>query len=728
MREPKIPWWSRIKLRVLVFGVLMSVIPVALVSSYFLYFAKRDLQKSIQVQNRLLVERIAQQVDALLQQTEGTLKHVDFSLLGDQPNENGQIQLYHILKEIPMADEAVVLDPKGLVRQAVDRFEVVSRESLTWQDPEMISHLQAGKVYYSRVTFLDTGIPSVRIVVPYFSADGRTFLGGIGAKVRLRSLFALVGSKQAGSREDVFMVDAEGRLIAHNDFTRVLLKIDVSRSFSVQHFLHNGDPEKLPAPNRYSGYAGQEVLGVYSKVPRTGWGVLVEQPVAVAFASINALLARLFWFLLIIVSAAVFLSIIMGLYFTKPIEYLEGAIRKVGRGLLNTSISLQRRDELGHLAAVFNDMTAELRLKSEKLEQEKERLDAIVNGIGAGLALMHADHRITWMNPVLASWLGTDAGRNREATCYETLGNSNCPCNNCPLSLEGASPNTEDLFTSLSLNGDQKVFRHRVYQLEHVRPGDPPYLLVVENITEQHRMEELVMQADKLSALGLMASGFAHEINNPLATIQAYAEDLTDRLQTERRELVDSGDMDRYLRVIRDNVARSKQITQNLLNFSRKSEWKQEWIDVPAVLEESLALIHHSIVKKRVQIFREWEPNLPKVRGDALQLMQVIVNLLNNALDAVALAGFVGIQAYDAGDQLKIRVYDNGPGILREHLAKVFDPFFTTKEVGKGTGLGLSIAYGIISRMGGTISLESTPGQGTEVLVSLPVVEGYPSR
>lgn len=723
MPKSEIPWWSRIKVRVLLFGVVMSIVPVVLISFYYFYSTRHNLEQNVQIQNKLLAEHLVQEVDSLLRQTEDRLRNAYFptsALL----QGTGQIQLYRILAEIPMAEEAVVLDADGNVRQGVNRFKIVNDPgSLNWRTPDMLEALKTRRVYYGNVTFTGTCIPFVKIVVPYYSADGRTFVGGVGVQVRLRSLLALVSSKHIGNKEDVFLVDAQGRLIAHSDFTKVLEKTDVANLFIVRHFMENGNPEELSVPNRYLSTNGQEVLGVYSNIRRTGWAVIVEQPVAVAFASIHALVVRLAWFLVTIMSGSVLISIFFGLSFTKPLEYLQRIVRKVGGGESDTEISLGRKDELGHLASSFNDMVGQLRQQSERLLQEKERLDTIVHGIGAGLALIYRDHRVAWMNPVLENWVRPGLQRP-ETACYQVLAGLGAPCADCPLLNKTEMQSGEDLITVLTQNGEQRLFRHRIYRLEHVREGEPQYLLVVEDITQQRRMEEMVMQADKLSALGLMASGFAHEINNPLATIQVYAEDLEERWQTEQQELAASGEIARYLRIIRENIARSKQITQSLLNFSRKSEWREEWIDVAAVLEESLALFKHSYAQKGVNLSKDWPDDLPKVTGDSLQLMQVLVNLLNNSLDAVPFGGSITVQAHRDNDQLVIRVADNGAGIEEKDMPKVFDPFFTTKEIGKGTGLGLSICYGIISRMGGAICLESRKGVGTEVTITLPVLKG----
>jgi len=684
LKGSPIPWWSRIRVRVLIFGVLLSTIPVLFVSFYYLYFAKLDLQRSIQIQNNLLVERSVQEVGVLLSHTEESLKS---SSLGLSKTEEVS-QLYRILQEFTMIDEVVHLDAEGKIRQGVNRFKIFGLNQTEWVNPDILSTLALGKVYYSPVSFLESGVPIVKIVVPYFSSLEHHFQGGIGAQVRLRSLLGMVRPTQVNEKIDMFLVDKSGTLIAHSDLTRVLEKTDVRQSFTVQHFLQIGDPSQLPTPNEYISYSGLRVLGGYSRLQRTDWAVVIEQPVAVAFAPINALLVRLIVFLIFVLFIAIVLSILFALSFTKPIERLERTVRQVGGGELNNHINLKRKDELGQLTKSFNDMLEKLRLQAQSLLQEKERLDTIVNGIGAGLALVYPDLRVAWMNPVLENWV-----------------------------------RDEDLQSFLNQGVKQKVFRHRIFQLEQVNSDEPSRLLVVEDITEQSRLEEMVMQADKLSALGLMASGFAHEINNPLATIQGYAEDMEERLHEQEDSVRFTEMASRYLRIIRKNIDRAQRITQNLLHFSRKPEWKQESVDVIKVLEESITFLNHALVKKGVVLVKAWEAPLPKVNGDALQLMQVFVNLINNSLDAIRDGGEIWIKSKVEQDRLILSFMDNGEGIAQEYLPKIFDPFFTTKEVGKGTGLGLFIIYGIMNRIGGSIRIESEEGQGTGVILVFPLHE-----
>lgn len=236
-----------------------------------------------------------------------------------------------------------------------------------------------------------------------------------------------------------------------------------------------------------------------------------------------------------------------------------------------------------------------------------------------------------------------------------------------------------------------------------------------------------LIQANKLSALGQVASNFAHEVNNPLATIEAYLEDLEDRLQAEGEDFFRSGYLMQYLEVIKGNLERCKKITSNLLHFSRPSKSQSEWFSVNEVVENSLSMIAPRARKMGITIKRELSSSgLPLINGDAVQLVQVLLNVFNNALDAMRPKeeGVLSVKTEAANNLIVIKVVDTGIGMSEEQLKQAFDPFYTTKAPGQGTGLGLSICYEIIKQFRGTIQLKSEQGVGTEVIIGIPVVEG----
>jgi two-component system, cell cycle sensor histidine kinase and response regulator CckA len=238
------------------------------------------------------------------------------------------------------------------------------------------------------------------------------------------------------------------------------------------------------------------------------------------------------------------------------------------------------------------------------------------------------------------------------------------------------------------------------------------------DVTEKKRMEQQLLQSEKLSAVGTMISGVAHELNNPLTSIIGNAQLLSKRELPEHiRTKID---------VILRESKRSAKIVGGLLAFAREHKPERRMIDINEVLAESLKLREYDLKVSSIEVRASLFENLPETYADPYQLQQVFVNLINNARDALAgqEMAALSISTYRKGDKILIEFDDNGPGIPDGLISRIFDPFFTTKDVGKGTGLGLSMSYGIVREHNGMISVESKPGKGTKFIITLPIIMG----
>ncbi|OPX36176.1 MAG: two-component sensor histidine kinase [Desulfobacteraceae bacterium 4484_190.3] len=248
---------------------------------------------------------------------------------------------------------------------------------------------------------------------------------------------------------------------------------------------------------------------------------------------------------------------------------------------------------------------------------------------------------------------------------------------------------------------------------------------------DKRSLSEQLIRASRLAELGEMAAGFAHEINNPLqiirseqTLIETILSDLKDSGQIkESKDLVE---LEESLDQIRLQIDRCARITQSILQFGRQSEPSFEEIDLRAWIPQVTAMVSKKASVHGIKLGHEISDHIPRVNGDPAQLQQVLINLLNNAMDAVLSRHgteggeiTVGAAKKDKG-KIVIWVRDNGIGISPENLKHIFRPFFTTKPPGKGTGLGLSVCYGIIENMGGTIEVESEKGIGTTFIITLP--------
>jgi len=248
--------------------------------------------------------------------------------------------------------------------------------------------------------------------------------------------------------------------------------------------------------------------------------------------------------------------------------------------------------------------------------------------------------------------------------------------------------------------------------------------LVVRLATEDRNRvaaEAQLAHSARLVSLGRMAAGVAHEINNPLAAIGELAGLMEDLIDDEFLERATHGALFRdNVRKIQAHVDRTRGITHRMLGFARRMEPHQDTFNANDVATEALSFIEREASFRQVELVREFDVDLPMIKSDRAQLQQVVLNLLNNALDAVAEGGRITVTTRATDDALEVSIEDNGSGIDPEIQDRIFDPFFTTKAPGEGSGLGLSICHTIMKGLGGSLTFDSAPGEGTVFVIRLP--------
>jgi two-component system, NtrC family, sensor kinase len=254
------------------------------------------------------------------------------------------------------------------------------------------------------------------------------------------------------------------------------------------------------------------------------------------------------------------------------------------------------------------------------------------------------------------------------------------------------------------------LFLVPLYDPRQLRRGT---LLVLDDMTEKLWMEDQLRQSEKLSSIGLLAAGVAHEVNTPIAGISSYTQMLL------RQTLKDDPKYD-LLSKIEKQTFRAAEIVNNMLNFSRMSESRFDHLDVNKLIRESLSLLEHQLRSGKIEVQARLEEDTLVTFGNSNKLQQVLVNLMLNAKDAMPSGGRLEIRTQRANGNILIDISDTGQGMTEEVLNHIYDPFYTTKDSGRGTGLGLAVSYGIIQEHSGRIFVESTPGVGTHFQVKLP--------
>jgi two-component system NtrC family sensor kinase len=238
-------------------------------------------------------------------------------------------------------------------------------------------------------------------------------------------------------------------------------------------------------------------------------------------------------------------------------------------------------------------------------------------------------------------------------------------------------------------------------------------LIIFDDVTDRAELERRLVQADKLSSIGLLAAGVAHEVNTPLAVISTYAQMLAKQISGDEQKAP-------LLEKIARQTFRASEIVNSLLNFSRTSPTEFVSVDLNKVVRETLAFMEHQLTQTQVTATLTLDETLPRIKGSPGKLQQVFLNLFLNARDAMERGGVLAIKTSAHDGHVLVTVADSGAGIARENLEKIFDPFFTTKGAKKGTGLGLSVSYGIVREHAGNIEVQSEIGAGTRFELSFP--------
>ncbi len=369
-----------------------------------------------------------------------------------------------------------------------------------------------------------------------------------------------------------------------------------------------------------------------------------------------------------------------------------------------------------HLALAVDNalLYREVRRRATELEQLKEYSENIVESITAGVMVLDAGGHVQSWNRALADLHSLEPEQATGHTVEELFSPGFCKV--LGEAREKVRRGFEPLTSAYRIpmrtqDGEDRVVTLSVAPLVG-EEGEEGTVVIIDDVTERTEMESQLRQAEKLTSVGLLAAGVAHEVNTPLAGISAY-------VQMLQRKLPDTDPRGAILEKIEKQTFRASRIVNSLLNFSRQETGDFRRVDLNSVVDETLALAEIQLRKRQIEVSTTLDDDVP-VQGDPIKLQQVLMNLLLNARDAMPQGGSVSISTARHNGSAVLQVRDSGTGIDAEAIDKVYDPFFTTKGIGKGTGLGLSVSYGIIQEHHGSITVDSVPGEGTVFRISLP--------
>ncbi len=366
---------------------------------------------------------------------------------------------------------------------------------------------------------------------------------------------------------------------------------------------------------------------------------------------------------------------------------------------------------------VLRDITERKRAE-HALKESEEQFRMIFNSIHDGFAVFEinydesdkvVDARFLEVNPAFEKITGTRANDMLGKTLWEVFPTMRLSTAQLwkDVITEGKNIRIEEYY-SKSLD---KYFR-----VIGLSPKRGRYAVLITDLTERKKMTEKLIRADRLSSLGEMAAGLAHEINNPLTGVIGLSQ-----LMLEKKDL--TGSLREDIAAINKEASRASGILKDFLIFARGQKPDMRPADINGVIESVLKMRRTHMKKEGIEVLADFDRSLPPLMIDVAQMQQVILNIILNAeyfMSEAHKGGKLIISTSRQDNIVKIVIQDNGPGITAENLPNIFDPFFTTKESGRGTGLGLSISYGIVSEHGGNIIAESRPGEGARFIIELP--------
>jgi two-component system NtrC family sensor kinase len=368
------------------------------------------------------------------------------------------------------------------------------------------------------------------------------------------------------------------------------------------------------------------------------------------------------------------------------------------------------------LIGQMKSINLDLKANREELLNSRNTLRALFDNIPASLYIVDRAYALRAINRSRALRAGSRPNLLVGRCCYEALFGRISPCPECRVAetfQEGRS--TARALRLTEPGGETKEWDIGTYPIVDDDSRVGQVVLFEEDVTERRHLEANLAQSEKLAAVGQLAAGVAHEINNPLTAVIANA-------QLMQRSLPPDGELQESIELILIAGSRAAQVVRNLLDFARKEQYRLDRTDINQTIRKTLELVQHETVSRSISVKFDPDPDLPRVMASGDHLQGVWLNLLLNAFDALGgMPGEIYVSTRRREREVQVVFADTGKGIPAEILPRIFEPFFTTKLPGRGTGLGLSVCHQIIKQHNGQILVESESGRGTKFTILLPI-------
>jgi signal transduction histidine kinase len=749
------PWWRRITFRLVLLVLDVCTVPPLTLGILAMRSARVAQEAEIRERNISVARSGVDKVQSYLDNIVDNMRlMIELGGLQDMDPIAAKAHLSYFLSFMEDVKEISLIDARGQERIKLAENTFMTSSDLTSQANSPKFQLPyTGKTYIGPVRTSEFSEPFVTVALPIRNLAEDTVVGVLAVEVNLKSLWDEVLSFKVGQSGYLYLVNGSGQLLAHPDFSLVLRRKDLTQRGAVRRFL-TGEDDPPPGANlEYANYQEVQVVGVHARSQKLGWGVIVEQPTAEAFANVNRMKIETTLILINALIVTMVLAMLASRQLTRPLAELAQGARLLGRGDFSHTIPVRGDDELAEVTRAFNWMTENLRQSFHGLRTLLESTTRLA-GVGRRedvllLAVDEIPHVVGKVQSAVLLletgwgekgevrariWLANDGGsdgtmllrpdtthpvaralssREVVTTQVEALGlptlqgDADAPALVVPL-LAGQQPRGALLVIRA---GGRQPFGETEVTLCRTLAN---HLSIALQLREAH---DQLVRSEKLRAVGEIAAGVAHNFNNVLGGILARAQLLQMTMDPaeirrgldiiERAALDGAGIVRRLQDSARLQTATPlsplalNQVVRDALELTRP-RWKDaaELRGKPIVVDTALS-------------------DLPTVMGDPGGLREVVTNIILNAVEAMPDGGRIRVQTSAWAGWVTLIFSDTGTGMSEDVRRRIFDPFFTTKGSG-GTGLGMSVSYAIVKRHGGDILVESAIGQGTTIRLRLP--------
>ncbi len=506
----------------------------------------------------------------------------------------------------------------------------------------------------------------------------------------------------------VMIIDKSGKIIAHTDRTKIGQEISSPGDFNVL--------ESLDTLKKYnyqeSTFTISHPIFVIDEV--VGY-VILQHSMGQIEKEIEQISQKGFWLATILGLIGVLFAVSSASKITRPIQLAMEGMDRIGSEDYDFKIIMKSgAEEFKTLAKAFNNMGSKLKYTIQRLDKERRQSEAIITSITDGLMIIDTDQMIRFFNKGAENILGYRAEESVGKKCTEIFKSPQCLAENCSLFKRTNGEETDCGKTGDAFNERISLVSKQGKNLVILKSTAPLIdsygnlyggVEVFKDITSLLAMENKLKESDRLSSVGVLASGVAHEVNNPLTGIIGLAKGLL-------KIYKDDPLLNEDLTMIKEQGERCGKIINNLMNLSTETPRQVAPLEINALLHGIVRIITKTTPNINMSISEDYDSRNPIVKGDETQIVQVFTNIIRNAITATKGEGKLHISTSLVNSKVKISFRDDGEGITQENLSRVCDPFFTTKKVGKGMGLGLAVSYGIIRNHGGELKVESDPGKG----------------